>query len=364
MLQCPFCLKPFKNYHSLQRHANRLSKTAADEGQHQSTRGQFKTVSLYQQQLATALVLCLISVGQSDGSKEAALSVLNQLLRIEHDSLALDTDGQGSQCMGCGIAVYICAWKGKADPRLRRNMWCMMCKDAESTELVRIVSKDNVVKAIKLLTDTTILHMPRSRSEVGQWLGMTSPSIAELDCYLPAMSCKAVLTGFTSDLCTWAKSEDAGLSAEQRQPDKIVTAVQRMLSSSYLAFTVRMDTAFTGEAKQLISMRLQTAHSEWWGEHTARFIDMHRTTLCLIGMAGTRTAPHADWADAKNFAIAIGRKAENLQDCVKIAWDILVPEHMAAYMATWQHVFACVTKSNAPDYMAAMGVLWVAAQKL
>ena len=34
MLQCPFCFKPIKNYHSLQRHANRLSKTAADEGQH------------------------------------------------------------------------------------------------------------------------------------------------------------------------------------------------------------------------------------------------------------------------------------------------------------------------------------------
>ncbi|KAL3162739.1 hypothetical protein ABBQ38_008560 [Trebouxia sp. C0009 RCD-2024] len=35
MLQCPFCLKPFKIYHSLQHHANRLSQTAADEGQHQ-----------------------------------------------------------------------------------------------------------------------------------------------------------------------------------------------------------------------------------------------------------------------------------------------------------------------------------------
>lgn len=72
---------------------------------------------------------------------------------------------------------------------------------------------------------------------------MTSPSIAELDCYLPTMSCKAVLTGFTSDLCTWAESEGAGLSVEERQPDKIVIAVQRMLSSSYLTFTVRMDTA-------------------------------------------------------------------------------------------------------------------------
>lgn len=45
-------------------------------------------------------------------------------------------------------------------------MWGMMCKDAESSELVRIVSKDSIVNAIKLLTDTTILHMPRSRSEV------------------------------------------------------------------------------------------------------------------------------------------------------------------------------------------------------
>ena len=34
MLQCPFCLKPFKSYHSLQRHASRLSQTAADEGRH------------------------------------------------------------------------------------------------------------------------------------------------------------------------------------------------------------------------------------------------------------------------------------------------------------------------------------------
>ena len=139
MLQCPFCLKPFKNYHSLQRLANRLSKTAADEGQHQwklprveditmlpnrehgtadeperkkqvghincttsavlaqgsrfaSVLQEHKgTVSLYRQQLATALVLCLVSVGQSDDPKQAALSVLHQLLRIEHDSLALDT---------------------------------------------------------------------------------------------------------------------------------------------------------------------------------------------------------------------------------------------------------------------------------
>ncbi len=42
----------------------------------------------------------------------------------------------------------------------------------------------------------------------------------------------------------------------------------------------------------------------------------------------------------------------------------MVPERKAAYMTTWQYVLACVTKSNALDYMAAMGVLWVAAQKL
>ena len=57
-------------------------------------------------------------------------------------------------------------------------------------------------------------------------------------------------------------------------------------------------------------------------------------------------------------------QVENLQDCVKIAWDIMVPERMAAYMATWQHVLASVVKSNAPDYMAATGVLWVVVQKL
>ncbi len=122
------------------------------------------------------------------------------------------------------------------------------------------------------------------------------------------MSFKAVLSEFTSDLCTWAGSKDAGLSVEQRKPEKIVAIVRQMLSSSYLAFTVRIDTASTEQAKQLILLRLKTAHSEWWGEHTAGFIDMHRTTLCLIGRAGTKTAPHADWADARNFAVAIGQK--------------------------------------------------------
>ena len=85
MLQCPFCLKPFKSYHSLQRHANRLSKTAADEGQHKRKLPRVEDITvlqdgtaetaedepgskkqvLYRQQLLTALVLCLVAFGQS-----------------------------------------------------------------------------------------------------------------------------------------------------------------------------------------------------------------------------------------------------------------------------------------------------------
>ncbi len=33
-------------------------------------------------------------------------------------------------------------------------MWCMMCKDAVSTELVRLLSKDSIKTAIKLLQCT------------------------------------------------------------------------------------------------------------------------------------------------------------------------------------------------------------------
>lgn len=64
-----------------------------------------------QQQLVTALVLCLVTVSQTNDPRQAALASLHQLLQIEHDSLALDSDGQGSQCMGCGIARHVCAWK-------------------------------------------------------------------------------------------------------------------------------------------------------------------------------------------------------------------------------------------------------------
>lgn len=34
MFRCPLCSKLYGNYHSLQRHANRLSKTPADQGKH------------------------------------------------------------------------------------------------------------------------------------------------------------------------------------------------------------------------------------------------------------------------------------------------------------------------------------------
>lgn len=41
-------------------------------------------------------------------SEQAALALLHQLLRIGRDSLAPDINGQGSQCMGCGIATHLC----------------------------------------------------------------------------------------------------------------------------------------------------------------------------------------------------------------------------------------------------------------
>ena len=54
---------------------------------------------------------------------------------------------------------------------------------------------------------------------------MTRPFAEELDCYLLPMSLKTVLSGFTSDLCTWAESKEVGLSIEQRKPEKVVEAV-------------------------------------------------------------------------------------------------------------------------------------------
>lgn len=50
-------------------------------------------------------------------------------------------------------------------------------------------------------------------------------------------------------------------------------------------------------------------------------------------------------------------QVENLQDCVKIAWDMMFLERMALYMRTWLHILSGITKSNAPDYMAMTGVL-------
>ena len=49
---------------------------------------------------------------------------------------------------------------------------------------------------------------------------------------------------------------------------------------------------------------------------------------------------------------------------MKIAWDMMLPERMAAYMLTWQHILSGITTSNAADYMATIGVLWAAVQKL
>ena len=47
----------------------------------------------------------------------------------------------------------------------------------------------------------------------------------------------------------------------------------------------------------------------------------------------------------------------NLQDCIKVAWDYYVPAHMSCYASAWKLIHAQVTKTNASDYMAFMGVL-------
>ena len=65
------------------------------------------------------------------------------------------------------------------------------------------------------------IHMCLNLLQVEQLLGETKPSTEELDCHQPPMSFNAVLTGFRSDLCTWAESEEAGLSVEQRKPDPV-----------------------------------------------------------------------------------------------------------------------------------------------
>ena len=117
----------------------------------------------------------------------------------------------------------------------------------------------------------------------------------------------------------WAASEEARLSLEQRQPEKIVAGIQSLLSSSYLAFTVRMDSASTEQARQFLSTRQQTAKFEQWGEQVAGFYDMDRTTLRLMGRAGARTAPHVDWADAETFAIAVGQNVFLLRARMSVA---------------------------------------------
>ena len=57
-------------------------------------------------------------------------------------------------------------------------------------------------------------------------------------------------------------------------------------------------------------------------------------------------------------------QVENLQDCVKIARDTMFPERMALYMRARQHILVGIIRSNAADYMAMIGVLWAAIQKL
>ena len=113
-------------------------------------------------------------------------------------TLASDIDGQGRQCMRCDITIHICAWKvsislalackpishakgnhageqGKAEARLRKNVWCMTCKDAAATQLVRLVSKDSILKATRVMANTDLLHVPSSVLEVS-----VSPALSSI----------------------------------------------------------------------------------------------------------------------------------------------------------------------------------------
>ena len=81
---------------------------------------------------------------------------------------------------------------------------------------------------------------------------------------------------------------------------------------------------------------------------------MHRTTLCLIEMAGTKTAPHADWADAKNFAIAVGRKVwhSNLwhacqHQVILDGINAFIQVKQGAALARWVFVNpCCIARAN------------------
>ena len=71
--------------------------------------------------------------------------------------------------------MKIIGWlQGKAEPRLRKNMWCMVCKDAEASQLVRLVSKDSILKATRLMASTTLQHVPGSALEVSVSLALSS----------------------------------------------------------------------------------------------------------------------------------------------------------------------------------------------
>ncbi|DBA96413.1 TPA: putative JmjC domain-containing histone demethylation protein 2C [Trebouxia sp. C0004] len=58
-------------------------------------------------------------------------------------------------------------------------------------------------------------------------------------------------------------------------------------------------------------------------------------------------------------------QVENLQDCVKLAWDFFgSAERLAVCFAAWQHVHAKLADINAPDYLCASAVLCRAVQQL
>lgn len=78
------------------------------------------SVTVYQRQLVTALVLCLVPV--SDATKQAALTVLHQVLQIEHDSLTSDTDDQGVVTVAQNCSAHLCMEEKHCTPYAVLNL--------------------------------------------------------------------------------------------------------------------------------------------------------------------------------------------------------------------------------------------------
>lgn len=117
----------------------------------------------------------------------------------------------------------------------------------------------------------------------------------------PLTQCRAVVG---DDPMWWAQF----LTAKEKTEKLVVKAVRKLFRNhNYIEFTARLDlpvTMKTEDAHVLLNVRTAFLKGEWW-QHMEGFQDLHRTTLILVGKAGTATPGHADWAEAHNVAFAV-----------------------------------------------------------